>query len=184
MRRALQGVATAAAALGAAVLAVGASAAGQRLAGAEGFYRARVLEPAAGYVAGKPVEVWCAAATSGWRAFVTAKLGAGTLANGWTVAGTSSIYLSADVCPPLRGALRGEPQYVPALAATIEAITHEAIHDRGELDEGVTDCDAMHEMPGVAVRFFHVKPGRPLRALMVAAWVYHREQPPEYLAVC
>jgi hypothetical protein len=63
-------------------------------------------------------------------------------------------------------------------------LTHEAIHLRGETDDGVTDCAAMHEMAGVAARFFHAPAGKGLRALMAAAWSWHRKAPAEYTTVC
>lgn len=87
-------------------------------------------------------------------------------------------------CNPLLKALRRESIYQPALAAVIAILTHEAIHLRGERDEGVTECAAMHEMPRVAVVYFHVVPGRRLRALMAAAWVGYRDEAPAYRTVC
>lgn len=48
----------------------------------------------------------------------------------------------------------------------------------------MTDCDAMHEVPGVAVRFFKVKTGTQLRAIMADAWIVHRASPAIYQAVC
>jgi hypothetical protein len=154
-----------------------------RTGAASGFYEARVLEPAASYVARKPITVWCAPTTAVWQSWsAEATLVDG--ANGSAAVGGSDIHLSHDVCPSLRGAIAGVPQYVPTLSATIEVLTHESIHARGTRDEGITDCDSMHEMPRVAVVFFHVRPGAQLRALMAAAWTYHREAPPQYQSVC
>lgn len=151
---------------------------------AGGFYEAKVLEPAASYVAKKPVKVWCATTAASWRVFLNSVGGEGREANGWAIVGGIALRLSPDACPSLRGAVGGVPQFTPTLAATVEVLTHEAIHTRGVRDEGVTDCDAMHEMPGVAVRFFHITSGKQLRALMASAWAYHREAAPPYLTVC
>lgn len=152
-------------------------------AASSGFYEARVLEPAASYVARKPVKVWCASTARAWRSWsANADLTDG--ANGSAAIGGTAIHLSHDVCPSLRGAVAGIPQYSPTLGATIEGLTHESIHTRGERDEGITDCAAMHEMPRIAVLFFHVRAGKQLRALMADAWDYHRQQPPQYLSVC
>jgi ubiquinone/menaquinone biosynthesis C-methylase UbiE len=43
---------------------------------------------------------------------------------------------------------------------------------------------AMHEMPGVAVRFFGVTTGKELRALMAQAWKVHRSGPLYFQTVC
>lgn len=153
-------------------------------AAAGGFYEAKVLEPTASYVAKKPIAVWCATSTEAWKAYEIATYGVPGTEHGSTPFGGSAIYLDTEECPPLRQFLRAMSVYVPTLAATIEILTHESIHARGVRDEGVTDCDAMHEMPGVAVRFFRVKPGAQLRALMAAAWTVHRAEPPQYLAIC
>lgn len=153
------------------------------VASAGGFYESRVLEPAASYVAKKPVKVWCAKTTAAWRAWsVAVDLTDG--ANGSAAVGGTAMHLSHAACPSLRGAAIGIPQYSPTLSATIGGLTHEAIHLRGERDEGVTDCAAMHEMPRVAVLFFGIKPGRQLRELMADAWDYHRSQSAQYLTVC
>jgi hypothetical protein len=153
-------------------------------AAADGFYEARVLEPAASYVAGKPIEVWCATSVSAWHSYEIATYGVVGSEHGSAPFGGSVIYLDTEECPPLRQQLSAGGVYVPTLAATVEIITHESIHARGERNEGVTDCDAMHEMPGVAVRFFHVRAGKQLRALMAAAWTVHRAEPLQYLTVC
>lgn len=151
---------------------------------AGGFYEAKVLEPAASYVAKKPVKVWCAKTDAAWQAYLVATYGVVGTEHGSAPFGGAAIYLDTEECPPIRQALAGQSVYPPTLAATIEILTHESIHARGERDEGVTDCAAMHEMPGVAVRFFHVRLGKQLRALMAAAWAYHRKAPSQYRMVC
>jgi hypothetical protein len=66
----------------------------------------------------------------------------------------------------------------------LQVAVHESIHARGETDEGVTDCDAAHRVPGVAVRFFKVKPGKQLRALMTLVWKYRATGPASQRTVC
>jgi hypothetical protein len=61
---------------------------------------------------------------------------------------------------------------------------HESIHQRGVADEAATECEAMHEMPRVAVKFFHVKAGKQLRSLMALAWESHKATPDAYQAIC
>lgn len=145
-----------------------------------GFYEAKRLEPAASFVAGKPVQVWCALDETAWHVFAPA----GT-EHGLATPGGAAMYLDTPGCPPLRRALvRSTDVHQPMLAATIAILTHEAIHLRGESDEGVTECAAMHEMPRVAVRFFTVRPGKQLRALMADAWAGYRVESPAYRTVC
>ncbi len=153
------------------------------------FARAKALEPAASYVAGKPAQVWCTKTYASWNSFVRQVFGVSEPgANGMALPGGAALYIAPDECNNLLFAVQADPQdanaAVKALAGPIETLTHEAIHLRGESDEGITDCDAMHEMPGVAVRHFHITPGKHLRALMAAAWIYHRQSPAAYTAVC
>lgn len=151
-----------------------------------GFYEAKVLEPAASYVAKKPVAVWCALSPGAWAAHEVER-GLNGEADGSAPVGGTEVFLSQNVCPLLRQARRlGPPSLfnLPPTAESIELLTHESIHARGERDEGVTDCAAMHEMPGVAVRFFRVKAGKQLRTLMGDAWSWHDGAPPQYRTVC
>jgi hypothetical protein len=149
------------------------------------FYEARALEPAAAYVAGKPVTVWCAVTESAWHA-ETRSRGLFGDPYGFAKTGGSEFSLKPDLCAILARAASGSVSTIDlqSLAPSIQTLTHESIHLRGVRDEGETDCRAIHEMPRVAVRFFHVKPGRQLRALMAAAWAWHRAQPLTYQSVC
>lgn len=150
------------------------------------FVKSSVLAPAASFVAGKPVTVYCATSLAGWNRFVAAATDT-TDVIGLAMPGTSTMRLSPLVCQVLGLFGNGgktPPTAEEGLADAIETVTHEAIHLRGESDEGITDCDAMHEMPRVAVRFFHVASGIRLRTLMAAAWVYHRSKSAPYKTVC
>lgn len=146
------------------------------------FYEARVLEPAASFVAHKPVRVWCAASSGAWAEFATGKAAAVT--HGLTVPGSAVTHLDQVVCVNLRARALGLIPASPNLGASIEVLTHESIHMRGEHDEGVTDCAAVHEMARVAVVYFKVRAGKQLRALMAAAWAWRDELASPYRTVC
>ena len=111
----------------------------------------------------KPVQVMCANSDASWHDFTTSQYGANViidLQGSAEVRGTQ-LWLSPIACRYLNyGASAPLPTLnYPSLAPSINTLTHEAIHLRGESDEGVTECDAMHEIPRVAVRFFHVSAG-------------------------
>jgi hypothetical protein len=155
-----------------------------------GFQEAKALEPAASFVAHRRTIVWCADSNRAWASFVRQRYPSGSgpaddVAGSADIAGRQ-LWLVRVVCKSLAyGVHKAPPRklYV-SVAPSVEALTHEAIHVRGETDEGATDCEAMHEMPRVAVKFFHVLPGRRLRALMAAAWKWHKGGPANYQTVC
>lgn len=151
-------------------------------AAAGGFYEAKVLEPAASFVARKPVRVWCASTDAAWVKYAAEYLPT----HGLTYPGSSVIRLDWTICTIMREQLRYANQPDASLAPSVETLTHEAIHARGEADEGVTDCAAVHEMARVAVVYFGVKPGWRLRSLMAAAWAWRRGSgvSPIFLTVC
>lgn len=150
-------------------------------AAAGGFVRAKPLETAASYVAKKPVKVWCAKTQTAWNSFMAARFDAAET-HGWTpYAGANQTYIDAEGCEILTDA---KYETLGRIGVAAEILTHESIHMRGEADEGVTDCDAMHEVPGVAVRFFGIKAGKQLRALMAALWTWHRTLAPQYQSIC
>jgi hypothetical protein len=71
-----------------------------------GLHESAALEPAASFVAGKPVKVFCATSLAAWNAFVakTAAIpGSSTIQQGYqvnrfTLPGASTIQLSLTVC--------------------------------------------------------------------------------------
>ena len=148
-----------------------------------GFVETVRLEPAASFVARRPVAVNCATTHEVWLAYA-ASFGFNGDSVGITIPGNSETALSDAMCRSLQVVNGTRAPHLYALAAAVETLVHESIHMRGERDEGVTDCAAMHEMPRVAVRFFKVKPGRQLRALMANAWQIHAAKPPPYRTVC
>jgi hypothetical protein len=168
--------------LGVALVAVALSAAVARADDQPVFKPSPRLAPAASFVAGKPVVVLCAASDADWTKYLHG-LGA-TDANGATVPGSSETRLSAIVCRYLAWRLGGKTPSLFPLAAAVETLTHESIHARGEVDEGKTDCAAMHEMVAVSRRFFGVTSRKTLRSLMAFAWQFHARQSPPYKTVC
>ena len=104
--------------------------------------------------------------------------------NGSAMPGVHELFLPPTVCYPLELAATGFKFLPDQLAPPIELLTHEAIHARGEWNQGTTDCDAVHEMPRVAVRFFHVSAGEQLQDLMAEAWAWRDKAAPMYRTFC
>jgi hypothetical protein len=151
-----------------------------------GFHEAPALEHPASFVAGKPAHVYCADSFQSWGEALKSVYGPGVYPTAFTTyPGSDESYIGPgfDCAVPLAAAA-GKKVDVAVLGAKLLQLVHEAIHQRGEADEGKTECAALHEMPRVAVKFFHVKPGKQLRALMAAAWGDHRRRPPAYQSVC
>jgi hypothetical protein len=140
-----------------------------------GFYNSVRLAPAAAFVAGKPVTVLCAKTASDWQ-----QQGGRADSYGLTFPGDNVVKLAPAVCRFLRATVVNPDGF----GASLLVLVHESIHARGESDEGVTDCDAVHEMPRVAVKFFGVKAGKQLRAVMYNAWNLRGREPPQYRTVC
>jgi hypothetical protein len=131
------------------------------------------LEPAASWVAGKPVKVFCSQehAGAGWT--------------GWTIPGSSSVYVDDGVCVVLLSRLaRTDDVTVYTLAESLETLAHEAMHASGLADESATDCAALKRLPGMVSRFFHFSTWRSRHDLMYAAWQVHVGLPPEYRTRC
>lgn len=140
-----------------------------------GFTVAARLAPAASFVAGKPIAVYCAATEAAWEQY-----GGTSQEFGLAVPGSSEIKLSPGVCRYLRAKIVNPNGF----GASLLVLVHESIHARGESDEGVTDCAAVHEMPRVAVKFFYVKAGKQLRAVMANAWNYRNREGDPYRTIC
>lgn len=150
-----------------------------------GFTEAKVLEPAASFVSGQHVQVFCARTDLDLREYLQSQYGvAMTFETGYALFNGGPIFLGQSNCWPLRDYLARRKVDRADLAESILTLVHESVHTRGIRDEGVTECDAMHEMPRVAVKFFHVKPGKQLRALMAEAWSAYGDAQPQYQTVC
>lgn len=150
-----------------------------------GFHEAKALEPAASYVAGKHVVIGCAATDLTLREYAQSLYG-GDLGyeTGMALTPDGAALLGQSVCYPLMAQLSKRHNGGPLLAESLLTLVHEAVHLRGVTDEGQTECTAIHTMPRVAVKFFHVKAGKQLRALMSDAWAAHSGEPAAYTAVC
>lgn len=113
-----------------------------------------VLDAAASYVAGHPVSVWCETSWSDWLT-MTANNGVSE-AGGFTRAETPVVYLAPDVCEELH-ALVGKEDVGSFFAAdAILTLTHESVHQRGVMDEAVTDCTALGMVSQMATTFFSI----------------------------
>jgi hypothetical protein len=151
-----------------------------------GFHSSPRVAPAASVVAQKPVTVWCADSAYTWNQFLDATYGNHNPARGSTAPGSSEEQLSPGVCTALAKAAASKLRVVPTatLGVSILTLVHESIHARGERDEGVTDCAASHEMPRVAVKFFHVRAGKDLRTLMRLVANYRETSAQQLRTVC
>ncbi len=147
-----------------------------------GFYEPSKLETAASSIAGKRVQVLCADSVAVWRTW-THSIGHGK-AGGAALIGGTVMRFAPDICQFLLSRQRGRPVPLYSLGASILAFTHEAIHLRGERDEGKTDCTASYEMAGVAQRFFGFKTYAARRALMAQVARYRALEPAAYRTVC
>jgi hypothetical protein len=153
----------------------------------DGFYEAVKLEPAASYVATKPVQVRCTSDIGYWLIYAREA----TQRQAFDPEGFADIpngiaYLSPDVCTALLRKLAHKSASIADMAIGLMTLTHEATHlGTGSRDEGLVECSAIHTLPAVAVRFFgYSYHHAPLRALMAWAWSAHRNLPPDYQTVC
>ena len=151
-----------------------------------GFVRAPALERPASAVAGRPVTVLCTTDYGAWsEAKRDRQLEA---ANAWGFYDWSNdlVFIHPNGCRILKAEAAGKTLDEPLTLQAGFALTlvHEAMHAAGQRDEATAECDALHRVPGTLVRFFHVKPGKQLRAIMAAAWRVHRSDPPPYRDLC
>lgn len=113
-------------------------------------YPSPVLDAAASAVAGKPVTVWCEMDPSAWATMIPAGV---SEVDGFThVGGEPVLYLSPQVCMELHAILDRDNVGTFFAAQGIEALAHEAVHQRGITDEGETDCAALTQVVTVAER--------------------------------
>lgn len=113
--------------------------------GAAAAYQVPQLNAVASAVAGHSVIASCAADTREWVQFENAA-NFSIEVDGFTQASQSNvIFLSPRVCQTLTALLTPQSQDVgPYWAAlAIKTIIHESVHQRGVLDESVTDCTAL-----------------------------------------
>lgn len=140
------------------------------------FREATALEPAASYVAGKPVKVWCGVTRIG-----------DVYEGGYTDSvGGNNIFLSPTLyCAPLEKLLSHRFVMSRDAGPAVLALVHEGIHARGVADESVTDCAALKATAQVGILFFGLRGRRRyLRDMMAEAWAQHRARPAAYTRLC
>ncbi len=95
-------------------------------------------------IAGRPVEVECD------DGYAYTGLGSDTL--GIAFPDHALAFLRPSVCRTLHDAIDGEHPQTDAAGEAVLVLAHEAVHLRGELREGVTECLGLQEGVGLAVR--------------------------------
>lgn len=106
------------------------------------------LNAIASSVAGKPANVVCTTDHEVWDTRVqevSRGTRRGTSAEGYAFAGTSTLYLGPHSCITLALVLEGGVTYagLSPTAFALLTLLHEAVHLRGVVDEGETDCMAL-----------------------------------------
>lgn len=143
-----------------------------------GFHHTPRLDTAATFIAHKPVQVMCADSEWTWL-----HSPAGFQPEfGFAYPGEDVIYLRPVVCKNLLVLPKNRKNY--GFGSSVYVLAHEAVHARGEVDEGKTACAAIHEMPRMSVKVLKVKPGKDLRAEMADAWRFRKGEPESYHTVC
>lgn len=145
-----------------------------------GFWANKRLTPAASFVSGKPVVVYCANTQAALEALAAS---ADTVPDlqGLATVGGDAIYLSPLTCAYLDAWLNGrnvKNQY--GVAGSMLTLAHEAEHTHGVSDETDTDCAALYAMPQMVVKFFPLLKRESLHDLMFDAWRGHSTKPPQY----
>lgn len=119
------------------------------------------LDAVAADVARRPLTVWCETSWTDWLSMVAAKnLNSGEATgedvNGFTAMDEQVVYVSPRQCETLTAAIEFGHEQLGSyyLASAMLTLVHEAVHQRGIADEGITDCTALSLLPRVATRFF------------------------------
>jgi hypothetical protein len=115
-----------------------------------GFAEAPPLERAASYMAGRPVQVWCAVDLNVWRATDLDRAGA----PGYAIPAYGQTFLRPSVCK----ALLRPPTAALSFGSALLVLVHEATHLTGLLDEYKTECVARKRLADTAIRFYGFKP--------------------------
>ena len=114
------------------------------------------LDSAASDVAGHPVTVECVFAASLWLSEVGSSVD-GSFIDGFTTPGAeTTIHLGPAPCDALYGLTTGDDVGAVEAARGLLTLAHEAVHQRGVTDEGVTDCTALPLVPGLATKVFGI----------------------------
>ncbi len=121
-----------------------------------------------------------------WDSFLAAHNETGVDVNGVTLpVGGNESYLSPEICATLLGRVNGKPVILDALGASVDVLAHEAIHMRGESDEGVTECAAIRAVPGFLVKRWGFRKGsRAYKQTLLGARSYHARLASQYRTIC
>lgn len=129
------------------------------VAGARASYGDARLNAVASAVAGHPVVVSCGSGAGEWSN--TEKSAGLTFeVDGFTTASQSNvIYLAPRICDTLEADFTAGPNAVGDFwnGLAIKTIIHESVHQRGVLDESVTDCTALSLVQTYAPSFGYAK---------------------------
>lgn len=113
------------------------------------------LDQAASGIAGHSVNVWCEDTWSAWIHTGDYYNEDWSFLNGFTFSVGNTIYVSPRQCETLHALLNFGPAVGNYYAASaILTLAHEARHQAGDTDEGVTDCNALPLVEPLATTFF------------------------------
>lgn len=114
------------------------------------------LDAVATAVAGKPVSVYCETDWFVWiKAFESVGENGGNV-NGFTNLETPIVFVSPRQCETLHAMLEGWDVGAYYASSALLTLVHEAVHQRGITDEGVTDCTAIPLVQGIATNSFKI----------------------------
>lgn len=148
-----------------------------------GFYEAVKLEPAASFVAAKPVKIWCATSSAAFAAAAEASSIRSDVVGFASVGGTEAFF-AGRACANLTAYLNKRPVVMDDYAVSLVILAHEATHLSGVRDESETDCAALHAMPAMLRRFFVARGTYTVHNVMAAAWAVHRRESGDYTRLC
>lgn len=154
----------------------------------QGFTFEPVISLRAAYVTGKPVTIYCASTAEVWSAYITT---VGTPADfpngaasafGYTpVDGATTAYLAPATCNVIHTRLRGRAVNLPTLGAALDVLTVESLHMRGDVDDGITACHAIHLLPKFLFARWGFRNGSlASKQVMYGARNYLSRQPSQY----
>jgi hypothetical protein len=114
------------------------------------------LDATASQIAGKPINVWCESSWSDWIHAGDSVHENWDEVGGFTYLSEPTIYVAPDSCFTLHALLGRESVGTLYAAQAILVLAHEAVHQRGISDEGVTECTALPLVPSLAVSHFGI----------------------------
>ena len=115
-----------------------------------------VFDQVATEVAGKPVSVFCETDWYPWIKFFEEDGINGGGINGFTSLASPIVFVSPRQCETLWALQSGASVGTYYAASAVFTVAHEAVHQRGITDEGVTDCTALPLVPGLVVKYFGI----------------------------